>query len=192
MSHDTEVQTRIKRIETLVRHCDAISDPVVRRNVRELLEALLELHATALDRLLTLVSERETEVPGLIDRLAQDQFVGHLLILHGLHPVDLETRAEGALAGIESILRGYGVRAEIVGVPDGAVRVHVRGASSGAVANATRAAIEEALSEKAPDAASIVILGLEQFNAPNFIALDQIRMAQPAVSGSSYAAVGGD
>ncbi len=193
MSQDQEVRERVRRIETLVHQCDAIPDPGLRHNVRELIQAVMELHGTALERLLTLVSEREAEVPGFIDSLAKDQFVGQLLILHGLHPDDLQTRVARALAGIEGILRGYGAHAEILGVPDGVVRLHVQGVSNNAsLAKATRAAIEDALSGAAPDAASVIILGLEQFTSSDFVALDQIRMAPHSMAAPTYAASGGD
>jgi len=185
------VQERVQRIETLVHQCDAISDPGLRHNVRELIQAVMELHGKALDRLLTLLTERETEGPGIIDSLARDEFVGQLLILHGLHPEDLETRAKRGLAGIEGILRGYGARAEMLGVPEGAIRLQVKGASSASVAKAIRATIEDALSRAAPDAASVIILGLEQFTSSDFVTLDQLRTASPPVAISSYATVSG-
>ena len=190
MTRDREVQERVRRIEALVHQCDAIPDAKLRHNVQELLQAVMELHGAALDRLMTLVNDRETNAPGLIDALANDELVGNLLILHGLHPADLQTRVERALAGIEGILRGYGAHAEILGVPGDAIRLQVWGVTSAAVARSTRAAIEEAINQAAPDAASLAILGLEQFTSPDFVALDQLRMAP--VPAPAYAGKSGD
>ncbi len=190
MAQDREVQERVRRIEALVHQCEAIPEPKLRHNVQELLQAVMELHGAGLDRLMTLVSERGPETAGLIDELANDELVGSLLLLHGLHPVDLQTRVERALAGIESILRGYGAHAEVLGMPGGAIRLRVSGVTSAAVAKSTRAAIEEALNRTAPDAASIAILGLEQFTSPDFVALDQLRMAP--VAAPVYARKSGD
>jgi hypothetical protein len=177
MTQDRELQERVRRIEALVHQCEAIADAKLRRNVQQLLQAVMELHGAALDRLMTLVSDRGAETAGLIDELANDELVGNLLLLHGLHPVDLQTRVERALSGIEGILRGYGAHAEILGMPGGAIRLRVWGVTSAAIANSTRAAIEEAINRIAPDAASLAILGLEQFTSPDFVALDQLRMA---------------
>jgi len=188
MTPDREVQERIRRIEALVHQCEGIPDAKLRHNVQELLQAVMELHGAALNQLMTLVSERGSETAGLMDALANDELVGNLLILHGLHPVDLQARVERALAGIEGILRGYGAHAEILGLPDGAIRLRVWGVTSAALAKATRAAIEEAINRAAPDAASVAILGLEQFTSPDFVALDQLRMAPvaaPAYAGKS-------
>jgi len=182
MTQDRELQERVRRIETLVHQCDAIPDAGLRHNVRELLQTVMELHGAALDRLMALVAERENEAPGLLDELGKDELVGNLLILHGLHPVDLETRVERALAKIEGILRGYGAHAEILGVPGGAVRLQVRGVSSAALAKASRTVIEEAISEAAPDATSVTILGLEQFTSADFVPLDHLRVAPVAVA----------
>lgn len=190
MTPDREVQERVRRIDALVHQCEAISDAKLRHNVQELLQAVMELHGAALDRLMTLVSDRGEETAGLIDAFANDELVGNLLILHGLHPVDLQTRVERALAGIEGILRGYGAHAEILGMPGGALRLRVWGVTSASLARATRAAIEEAINRTAPDAASLAILGLEQFTSPDFVALDQLRMA-PVVA-PAYAGKSGD
>ncbi len=190
MTPDREPQERVRRIETLVHQCEAIPDAKLRHNVQELLQAVMELHGAALDRLMTLVSDRGGETAGLIDELANDELVGNLLLLHGLHPVDLQTRVERALAGIEGILRGYGAHAEVLGMPGGAIRLRVWGVTSAAVAKSTRGAIEEAINRTAPDAASLAILGLEPFNSPDFVALDQLRMAP--VAAPAYAGKSGD
>jgi len=184
------MQERVRRIEALVHQCDAIADPKLRHDVQELLQAVMELHSAALERLMTLVNDRETEAPGLINALSADELVGNLLLLHGLHPVDLQTRVERALAGIEGILRGYGAHVEILGMPGGAIRLKVWGVTTSAVARSARAAIEEALNGAAPDAVSVAVLGLEQFTSPDFVALDQLRMAPPPAP--AYAAKGGD
>jgi hypothetical protein len=151
----------------------------------------MEMHGAALERILTLTAEWERDAPGLLDKLTEDELIGNLLILHGMHPLHLETRLEQALAGIDKILRGYGARVEILGVPDGAVRLRVEGVVDAAVAKATRSEIEEALSEAVPDASSIVILGLEQFSPSDFVGVDQIRMA-PATAAVSACASSGD
>ena len=127
MTQDREVQERVQRIEALVHQCEAIPDVKLRHNVQVLLQAVMELHGSALHRVMTLVSDRGPETAGLIEELANDELVGNLLILHGLHPVDLQTRVERALGGIEAVLRGYGAQAEILGMPGGAIRLRVRG-----------------------------------------------------------------
>jgi hypothetical protein len=190
MTQDREMQERVRRIEALVHQCEAIPEAQLRHNVQELLQAVMELHRAGLDRLVTLISERGAESAGLIDELANDELVGNLLLLHGLHPLDLHTRVEQSLAGIESILRGYGVDAEVLGMPGGAIRLRVSGVTSTAVAKSTRAAIEEAINRAAPDAASLAILGLEQFTSTDFVALDQVRMAP--IAAPVYAGKSGD
>ncbi len=190
MTSDREVQERVRRIEALVHQCEAIPEAKLRHNVQELLQAVMELHGAALDRLMTMISDWRPEAAPLINELANDELVGNLLLLHGLHPLDLQTRVEQALAGIESILRGYGAHAEVLGMPGGAIRLRVSGVTSTAVAKSTRAAIEEAINRAAPDAASLAIPGLEQFTSTDFVALDQVRMAP--IAAPVYARESGD
>ena len=46
--------------------------------------------------------------------------VGGLLMLHGLHPLDLETRVRQALDQVRPYLRSHGGNVELLGVSDGA------------------------------------------------------------------------
>ena len=65
------------------------ADSAVAAQARELVQALLELHGATLERALEIVHENDLT---LVDKLADDPLVSNLLILHGLHPLDLEAR----------------------------------------------------------------------------------------------------
>src|SRR5271154_5913836 len=124
MPQEKELDEQIRRIEQLVNECNAIPDLQTRRKVQELLRTVMELHGAALDKLMNLIKE---EAPTLVDTLGNDEQVGSLLILHGLHPIPLETRMHQALRRTEGIFRGYGAHVEMLGAPGGAVRLLVSG-----------------------------------------------------------------
>jgi hypothetical protein len=176
MPEDREFQERIRGIEGLITRLEGMPDRSLWSAVRELLQSVMDLHGVALDRMLTILAEHDGQPGGLLESLSNDGLVGSLLLLHGLHPVDLKTRVRRALDKNESILRGYGARAELLDTLDGNVQIQVRGVSSGHLAKSSRTAIEEAIYQAAPDVASLTILGLEQFSA-DFVPLDQLRMA---------------
>jgi hypothetical protein len=192
MPEEKEFQERIQAIEGLIHKLEEMPDRSLWSAVRELLQSVMDLHGVALDRLLTILADHEGQAVLQMEALGRDELVGSVLLLHGLHPVDFETRTRHALGKTESILRGYGARAELLDTLDGNIRIQIHGVTSAHVAKSSRAAVEEAIYQAAPDAASCAILGLEQF-AVDFVPLDQLRMAATGMNGhhSAHAGKGG-
>jgi hypothetical protein len=54
------------------------------------------------------------------------------------------------------------------------VRIRLRGIDSAFTARTVKSAIEEELYAAAPDAASVVLQGLENFAAPDFVPLEKV------------------
>ena len=52
----------------------------------------------------------------LLDRLADDELVASLLLVHGLHPTTSTTRVERALDGVRPYLGSHGGDVELLGV----------------------------------------------------------------------------
>jgi hypothetical protein len=75
-----------------------------------------------------------------------DEFISRLPLLHGLHPVDLETRLRQALDRVRSLLLRHCATAEVVRATHEAVRLRVSG-SRGDV----QQLLEHAILEAAPD-----------------------------------------
>src|SRR5579862_8455462 len=94
---EQEFQQRIGRIEPLIQRMEKYADPSVRADAKELVKALLDLHAVGLARMLTLLTETGEAGRSQLGVYAADSLVGSLLLLHGLHPVVLETRVRQAL-----------------------------------------------------------------------------------------------
>jgi hypothetical protein len=77
-------------------------------------------------------------------------------------------------------LRSYGVDAELTNAAGGAVRIRLRGIDSAFTARTVKAAVEDELYAAAPDATSLVLLGLENFATPDFVPLEKIGMLATA------------
>jgi Fe-S cluster biogenesis protein NfuA len=159
---DAGFRRRVQRIETLIREIDRLADPEARVRARELVQAVLDLHGAGLERLLDHVAE--TAGPAVIDAAARDDLVGSLLLLHGLHPLDVETRVRQALEAVKPTLRAHGGAVELLGVAGGVVRLRARGGWHSASASVTtlKLAIEEAVYAKAPDVTAVEVEGLTQ------------------------------
>ena len=134
----------IERIAELVEQLEAGSDPASKAMSKELLQAVMELHAAGLGRLIDLT--RASGAPGeaLLERFARDPKVRTLLLLHDLHPWDATKRVREAL-------RAHEGKVEILRVDDASAHVRVDGPTSLA------RTVEDALREAAPDVESIVV-----------------------------------
>ncbi len=164
-----EFQNRIARVEELIKAIEAMPDEAGRAQTRELVQALLELHGTGLNRALEIVYDEKTSGEALIDKLAQDDLVSNLLLLHGLHPLDLETRVRQALDEVKPRLGLHGGSVELVGVtPEGGVRLKLEGNCEGCPSSRVtlKYSIEEALYAAAPDITALEVNGLVGEHAP--------------------------
>jgi len=177
MSQDAEFRERIQRIDALVKRLDSIPDPSLRAAAKELIQSVMDLHGAAVERTLEIVAGTE-QGTATIDSLGDDPLVGSLLLLYGLHPLDLETRILRAIAKLQSIVRGYGGKANLVSSNvssnEGEVCIQVHGIGSASAAKAARAAIEEEIYTFAPDLASLEIRGLEQFAGGDFVPIEKL------------------
>lgn len=155
----------LRRVEELIAALEGLPDPAARAPARELVEVVLELHASALAGLLELVSAAEGG-NALIERLAADDRVKGVLLLHGLHPHDFETRVRVAVERLRPHVGVQGVRVVAVDIAQDMVRLRVQISGSAAgrrpPAEQLRREIEDAIFEAAPDVADIRIEGLEE------------------------------
>jgi Fe-S cluster biogenesis protein NfuA len=79
--------------------------------------------------------------------------VAHLLLLHGLHPVPVAQRVQGALDGVLPYLESHGGSVELLGIEGGVARLRLQGSCSGCPSSTMtlKLAIEEAIFKAAPD-----------------------------------------
>jgi hypothetical protein len=153
MAEDPGFPQRVRRIEALATALDGIADPATRTSARELMQAVLELHGAGLARLLQLVAEAGPPGRSLLDRFREDSLVASLLLLHGLHPLDVETRVRQALNRVGPHLASHGVAVELLGVAGQVVRLRFDGPWP-----ALRGVLEEAILEAAPDVAALEVV----------------------------------
>jgi hypothetical protein len=157
-------EDRIRRIEELVRGLEKIPDRQARETARALLEAVLELHGAGLERMMDIVFDCGETGKAAIRRFANDELLGSLLVLHGLHPDDIETRVQRVLSKTQTA-------AELVGVFENVVRVRLTDSGCG-----LRESVEVVIRDAAPDAADVVV---EEQALNNFVPLASLAMALP-------------
>lgn len=164
-----DLQTRLARLEELIQELEKIGDEKMRGQVRELVQALLGLHADGLNRALELVYDHSSNGDALIGRLAEDDLVSHLLLLHGLHPLPIETRVQNAIEAVKPRLGQHGGSVQLLGVtPEGVVRLQLEGNCEGCPSSrmTLKFSIEEAIYAAAPDVTGLEVDGLVEEHAP--------------------------
>jgi Fe-S cluster biogenesis protein NfuA len=173
---DKDFQKRVQKIGSLVHDLESIADPASRATAKELVQSLMDLHGTGLERILEVVFELGESGPQIIDELGQDPLVSSLLILYGLHPDELQTRVERKLQQVASKLHKMGAEAKLVSINGGDVRVRVRteGHACGSTSRTVQSTVEEAIYEAAPDLTSLVVEGLEEPADSGFIAVEKL------------------
>jgi len=141
---DAEVRELVARVESLLGGLD--------ERATEAVQALVELYGEALARF----------VAG--SDPTQDELLSHLLLVHDLHPVDVETRVRRALDDVRPYLGSHGGDVELVAVEEGVARVRLGGTCNGCPSSSVtlRNAIEEAILQAAPELESVDAEGVTE------------------------------
>jgi Fe-S cluster biogenesis protein NfuA len=160
----SDFQAKLQHLDALLQEAEHLTDPAVRGRLREIVQAILDLHGTGLERLLDRVAEAGEASGGILHACAQDEVVSGLLLLHGLHPLDLDARVRQALEGVRPYLRGHGGNVELLAVRDGVVRVRLQGNCHHCPSSAVtmQQTVEEAIYGKAPEITAVEVEGLAE------------------------------
>jgi Fe-S cluster biogenesis protein NfuA len=155
-------QARLERLDNLIRGVEQFADPAAKAQTREIVQAVLELHGVGLERLLGHLEDAGQLGRATLDACVNDEVVGGLLLLHGLHPVDIETRVRQALDSVRPYLRSHGGNVELLGVDGGVVRLRLDGSCHGCPSSAVtmQQTIEQAIFDKAPEVINVAVEGL--------------------------------
>lgn len=166
MSDSRVLDEQQRRIDELIAALSSLDDARARNIAQALLQVVLDLHASGLARLAEIVADTEGPDGPIVARLIQDKQVSALLLLHGLHPLDLPARARRAVEGLRAPLGAQGVRIELVDAGEEAVRVRLSGVLSGKHVTPADVQndIERAIFEQAPEVGRIEIDGMPDVN----------------------------
>src|SRR6185312_13675239 len=166
-------QEWIDRIEELVHRAESVEDPKLRSIAVDLLQAVLNFHAAGLERMMEIAAASGPAGEAIIDRIAADDLVSSVLLLHGLHPDDLETRVNCA---VEKLQRMFGSRmtgVSLLAIEEGVVRLRFDSDRvwSGAP---VKASIEAVIYQAAPEITNVIVEGLRDPPTPDFVPLSNL------------------
>ncbi len=149
-------------VERLLAELEALPDPLAREKSTAVVQALLELYGAGLERIVEEVAARDDGT--LATALVEDDLVAHLLLLHGLHPLDLEARISSALGEVRPYLESHGGDVEVLEIDGPTLRLRMHGSCSGCPSSTMtlKLAIEEAIHKLAPDVDEIQAEGVSE------------------------------
>ena len=173
MPADHDFLQRVQYLGERLEQLEALADPAARAAAKEVVQLVMELHGTALERMLEIIFESGKDGTGLIDELGQDGLVSNLLVLHGLHPEEISVRVERKMRELRPRLFKMGAEVREVAVTGGEVRVRLemQGHTCGSTAQSVRAMVEEAVYEAAPDVTRLRVEGLDAPVAAGFVTM---------------------
>jgi Fe-S cluster biogenesis protein NfuA/nitrite reductase/ring-hydroxylating ferredoxin subunit len=171
---DQQVSERVGRVEALIEQVESLPDRVAREAAMEMVGALLDLYGEGLSRTLAPLDDETRRA------VAKDELVAHLLLLHDLHPVPVETRVHEALEEVRPYLDSHGGGVELVAVEEGVVRLRMHGSCDGCPSSSMtlKLAIEDAIHKAAPDIVEVEAEGVSPPAAPPGPTLLQLEVSE--------------
>jgi Fe-S cluster biogenesis protein NfuA/nitrite reductase/ring-hydroxylating ferredoxin subunit len=152
-----EHEQLIARVQELTGRLEDLEPGDCRELAEELTGAVVQMYGAGLERIVELIDDEETR-----DRLAADELVAGLLMIHDLYPVPLEERVTQALDSVRPYMESHGGNIELLGFEDGVVKLRLQGSckSCRASSSTLELAVRQALQEAAPDLLGMDVEGV--------------------------------
>jgi Fe-S cluster biogenesis protein NfuA len=152
-----EFRLQTERVEKLAARLESAGDPEIRATALDLVQSVVELHGAALQRLIDSLLQTPAGERALGEALEND-LVSSMLLLHNLHPDDIETRVLRGIEKARPYLKSHGGDVELAAVRDGIVHLRLHGTCGSCPSSSAtlKNAVEDALFEVAPDIVAIV------------------------------------
>src|SRR5271166_4583710 len=153
---EAQWRTAGDRIQTLLDSC-AASGAAAYERAQQLVREVLGLYGAGLERIL------QAGDPDLAERLATDDLVASLLLVHGLHPHDVHRRVSDALDRVRPYLGSHGGDVDLLEVTGDTVRLAFKGSCKSCPSSAVtlELAVEDAVRAAAPEVSSIEVVAAE-------------------------------
>ncbi|WP_328394593.1 NifU family protein [Nocardia sp. NBC_00416] len=173
------------RIETLLEASSA-GGALARERAEQLVREVVELYGAGLARVVELLDT------GALEHLVRDDLLASLLLVHGLHPHDVEARVGAALDSVRPYLGSHGGDVGLVEIVDGVVRLELAGSCRSCPSSSVtlELAVEDAVRAAAPEIEAIEVVAAQTESADLISADSLFSRVRPSDHGSgSWVAV---
>jgi len=135
---------------------------------------LAEIYGQALARALDLVD------PALLNRMLGDELIGHLLVLHGIHPTPLRYRASRVIEGMRLAVAARGAEVELAGMEHRVAILRLSLKGCGMSGASIEQAVRDAVLTAVPELSAVTFVPAEQASRATFVPLDSLMRPAPS------------
>ena len=161
---DGDINAHGERLQKLLAEVEALPYPGARELIQDCMESVLGFYGAGLKRILQVVSEDGPEGIKVFRDLIRDDVVKGLLLIHDLHPLDLEARLLEALDKVRPYLKSHGGNVELTSLENGVARLRLQGTCQRCASSSVTLdlAIRHAIEQACPDLVYFEVEGLAQ------------------------------
>jgi Fe-S cluster biogenesis protein NfuA len=160
----------------------------------ELVRLLVGLYGDGLTRITEILAEQGPAGAQILTAMIEDPLVESLLLLHDLHPLDVDARVQRALDEVRPYLGSHAGGVEYLGVSDGVATLRLQGSCDGCPSSTVtvQLAIEGAVLNAAPEVSEVVVEGMTKAPEPALLQIGRRPdSGQPGAPTDSQAASAG-
>jgi Fe-S cluster biogenesis protein NfuA len=161
----------------------------------ELVRLLLGLYGDGLSHIISALRAEGPAGAAILDRLLEDPLVESLLLLHDLHPLDVDERIQRALDQVRPYLGSHAGGVTYLGVTqEGVAQLRLEGSCDGCPSSTVtvQLAIKGAIEDAAPEVTEVVVEGITAPPAQGTLLQIGPRPSDAGGPGEVPAASGGD
>src|SRR6185437_15414916 len=151
------------RVEELLGVLQSEGGEATARAAEELVRLLLGLYGEGLGHIMAALRAEGEAGAAVLDRLLADPLVESLLLLHDLHPLDVDARIQRALDQVRPYLGSHAGGVQYLGVTeDGVARLRLEGSCHGCPSSTVtvQLALKGAVEDAAPEVTEVVVEGM--------------------------------
>lgn len=164
---DRAVRERLVVLDEQLAQLEATPGPIGELALAAV-SGLAEIYGQALARALDLVD------PALVDRMLGDELIGHLLVLHGIHPSPIEYRTSRVIEGMRATLVARGAQLELTGIERGVAMLRLSAKGCGSGAAGIEQSVRDAVLAAVPELSAVTFVPAQRTSRATFVPLDSL------------------
>lgn len=156
-----------ERIQRLLEKIESLPYPAAKELFNECMEAVLAFYGAGLQRILQVVSQDGAEGRKVFRDLVHDDVIKGLLLIHDLHPLNLEARLREALDKVRPYLKSHGGNVELISLENDIAKLRLQGTCESCASSSVtlELAIRHAIEQACPDLVRFEVEGVPQEKA---------------------------
>jgi Fe-S cluster biogenesis protein NfuA len=141
----------------------------------ELVGLLVGLYGDGLAAITRVIEQEGEAGAAILAKMADDPQVEGLLLLHDLHPLDVDARIQRALDRVRPYLGSHAGGVEYLGVTDGVAQLRLAGSCNGCASSTVTVelAIRSAVEDAAPEVTRVAVEGMTAPPEPKLLQIGQ-------------------